>query len=83
MIPTPISPKILIGMHFSAILNRVILRHLKGSPEKWTKYSIQLMRMNVLRNKTQQETNLIQLTPYDCSDNRADVLKVIDSMLPK
>lgn len=83
MIPTPISPKILIGMHFSAIFNRIILSHLKGPPQKWTEYSILLMRMSVLQNKTQWKTNLMQLTLYNCSDNRADVLRVIDSMLPK
>lgn len=49
-------------MHFSAIFNRIVLRHLKGPPQKWTKYSIPLMRMSVLQNKTQQKPNLIQLT---------------------
>lgn len=59
-----------------------MLRHLRGPPQKWTNYSILLLRMNALQNKTQWKPNLIQLTVYNFSDNRADYW-VIDSMLRK
>lgn len=57
-------------MHYSAISNRIILRHPRGPPQKLAKFSTLFMRLSVLLHETQQKTNLIQLTPYTCPDDR-------------